>query len=180
MYRSNPLIFLLVPKESPYVMYKNHEQLEGNEWYEGYCVDLAYKIPKHVRIKYKLSTVSDEKSGTRDLETKIWNGMVGELVYGVSFFHSGLIYFYAFQLTKRDKFNLFPFIFISWRLITLKYCIGFCHTLTWISHGFTCVPHPEPPSHLPPHPILLGHPSVPALSTCFMHPTCTGDLSHTW
>ena len=24
----------------------------------------------------------------------------------------------------------FPFIFISWRLITLKYCSGFCHTLT--------------------------------------------------
>ena len=26
-------------------------------------------------------------------------------------------------------------------------------------HGGTCVPHPEPPSHLPPHPIPLGHPS---------------------
>ena len=42
----------------------------------------------------------------------------------------------------------FSFIFISWRLITLQYCNGFCHTLTWISHGFTCVPHPDPPSHL--------------------------------
>ena len=29
----------------------------------------------------------------------------------------------------------------------------------------TCVPHPEPPSHLPPHPIPQGHPSAPALST---------------
>ena len=27
------------------------------------------------------------------------------------------------------------------------------------------VPHSEPPSHLPPHPISQGHPSVPALST---------------
>ena len=25
----------------------------------------------------------------------------------------------------------FSFIFISWRLITLQYCSGFCHTLTW-------------------------------------------------
>ena len=25
--------------------------------------------------------------------------------------------------------NFFPFIFISWRLITLQYCSGFCHTL---------------------------------------------------
>ena len=47
----------------------------------------------------------------------------------------------------------FPFIFISWRLITLQYCSGFCHTLTWINHGFTCVPHPNPPSCLPPYPI---------------------------
>ena len=41
------------------------------------------------------------------------------------------------------------FIVISWRLITLQYCSGFCHALTWISHGFTCAPHPEPPSRLP-------------------------------
>ena len=56
-------------------------------------------------------------------------------------------------------------IYISWRLITLQYCSGFCHTLIWISHGFTCGPHPEPLSHLPPHLIPLGHPSAPALST---------------
>ena len=72
----------------------------------------------------------------------------------------------------------FPIIFISWRLITLQYCSGFCHTLTWISHGFTCVPHPEPPSHLPPHPIPLGHPSAPDPSTCLMNPTWTGNLFH--
>ena len=66
---------------------------------------------------------------------------------------------------------LFSFIFISWRLITLQYCSGFCHTLTWISHGFTCIPHPDTPSHLPLHPIPLGLPSAPGLSTllCLMH-----------
>ena len=48
------------------------------------------------------------------------------------------------------SFLFYSFIFSSWRLITLQYCSGFCHTLTWISHGFTCVPHPEPPS--PSHP----------------------------
>ena len=68
----------------------------------------------------------------------------------------------------------FPFIFIRWRLITLQYCSGFCRALTWISHGFTCVPHPDPPSHLPPHPIPLGHPSAPAPSTCLMHPAWAG------
>ena len=29
-----------------------------------------------------------------------------------------------------DFILFFPFIFISWRLITLQYCSGFCHTLT--------------------------------------------------
>ena len=67
-------------------------------------------------------------------------------------------------------FFFFHLFFISWRLITLQYCSGFCHTLTWISHGFTCIPHPDPPSHLPLYPIPLGLPSAPAPSTCLMHP----------
>ena len=71
----------------------------------------------------------------------------------------------------------FPFIFISWRLITLQYCSGFCHSLTWISHGVTCIPHPDPPSHLPLHPIPLGLPRAPAPSTCLMHPTCWWSVS---
>ena len=74
----------------------------------------------------------------------------------------------------------FPFIFIIWRLITLQYCSGFCHTLTWISHGFTCVPHPNPSSHLPLHPISLGLSNAPALSTCLMHPIWAGNLFHPW
>ena len=77
-------------------------------------------------------------------------------------------------------FFSFLFIFISWRLITLQYYSGFCHTLTWISHGCTWVPHPDPPSRLPPHPIPLGLPSAPAPSTCLMHPTWAGDLFHPW
>ena len=29
---------------------------------------------------------------------------------------------------------------------------------------YMCSPHPDPPSHLPSHPIPQGHPSAPALS----------------
>ena len=43
----------------------------------------------------------------------------------------------------------------------------FCHTSTWIHHGCTHVPHPEPPSHLPPCTIPLGHPSAPAPSILY-------------
>ena len=82
--------------------------------------------------------------------------------------------------TRCDGFSFFffNFFFVSWRLITLQYCNGFCHTLTWISHGYTCIPHPNPPSHLPLHLIPLGLPSVPGPSTCLMHPTWAGDLFH--
>ena len=66
---------------------------------------------------------------------------------------------------RTQSSTFFSFNLFNWRLITLQYCGGFCHTLTWISRGCTCVPHPEPSSHLPPQPIPLGHPSAPALST---------------
>ena len=79
---------------------------------------------------------------------------------------------------KKDILFYFILFVISWRLITLQYCSGFCHTLTWFSHGFTCVPHPHPPSHLPLHPIPLGLPSAPGPSTCLMHPTWAGHLFH--
>ena len=83
-----------------------------------------------------------------------------------------IVTFCYYSWTSCDLFSpcwfFFPFMFISWRLITLQYCSGFRHTLTWISHGFTCVPHPEPPLP-PPSP---SHPS--GLSQC----TSPEHLSH--
>nr|XP_020470267.1 glutamate receptor 3-like [Monopterus albus] len=79
----NRTIVVTTIMEAPYVMIKkNYMHLEGNDRYEGYCVDLASEIAKHVGIKYKLSIVMDGKYGARDPDTKTWNGMVGELVYG--------------------------------------------------------------------------------------------------
>ena len=54
----------------------------------------------------------------------------------------------------------------------------FCHTSTWICHGLTCVPHPEPPSHFPPHTIPPGHPSAPA--SRILYRTWTGDSFPIW
>ena len=57
---------------------------------------------------------------------------------------------------------------------------GFCHTLTWLSHGCTCVPHPEPPSPLPPNsiPSLWVIPVHQPWAPCIMHQTWTGDSFH--
>ena len=54
-------------------------------------------------------------------------------------------------------FTLFYFTILYW----------FCHTSTWVHHGCTWVPNPEPPSHLPHHTISLGHPSAPAPSILY-------------
>ena len=60
-------------------------------------------------------------------------------------------------------FTLFYFTILYW----------FCHTLTWIHHGCTCVPKHEPPSHLPPHIITPDHPRAPAPS--ILHPASNID-----
>ena len=54
------------------------------------------------------------------------------------------------------------FFCFNWRLITLQYCGGFCHTFTLISHGCTCVPHPEPSSQCtsPEHPVSCIKPGL--------------------
>ena len=60
-------------------------------------------------------------------------------------------------------FNINLFILIEGQLlynIVVVFVIHFHE-----SAMCTCVSHPEPPSHLPPHPIPLGHPSAPAPST---------------
>ena len=70
-------------------------------------------------------------------------------------------------------FFFFFFQFYLFIYFTILY--WFCHTLTWICHGCTCVPHPEPPSSLPPIPsfwvIPVRQPQAPyiepGLAICF-------------
>ena len=59
-------------------------------------------------------------------------------------------------------FNYAKSNFILFLNFTILY--WFCQISKWIRHRYTCVPHPEPSSLLPPHTIPLGHPSAPAPS----------------
>ena len=51
--------------------------------------------------------------------------------------------------------NFLKFIF-NWRITALQYCIGFCHTSTWISHRYTYVHSLLNLVPTPPHPTPLG------------------------
>ena len=90
--------------------------------------------------------------------------------------YSGILVHFSFYFF----FCILSLLLLLLLLLLFFYCSGFCHTLKWNSHGFTCVPHLDPPSHLPLHPIPLGLPSAPGLSACLMHPTWAGDLFHPW
>ena len=61
------------------------------------------------------------------------------------------------------KLVYFFYLFIFY----FKILYWFCHTSTWIHHRCTRAPHPEPPSHLPPHTIPLSHSSAPAPSILY-------------
>ena len=71
----------------------------------------------------------------------------------------------------RQGTDFFFFFFFEANYFTILY--WFCHTLSWNRHGCTCVPHPEPPSHIPLHPIPLGQPRAPCiesgLAICFTY-----------
>ena len=72
------------------------------------------------------------------------------------------------RLSDFISFSVYIFLFFLFFLFlyfTILY--WFCHTSTCICHGCTHVPNPEPPSHLPPHTIPLGHPSAPAPHATF-------------
>ena len=107
---------------------------------------------------YSINWTSLEGSGTPLQSSRLENPMDGRAWWA------------AVHVVTKSWTWLSDFTFtfhINWRLITLQYCSGFSHTLTWISHRCTCVSHPEPPSHLPPLPIPQGCPSAPTLSALF-------------
>ena len=76
-------------------------------------------------------------------------------------------------------FFFFLILFLIYLFIfTILY--WFCHTLTWIHHGCTRVPHPEPPPASLSIPSLWVIPVHQTLESCFMHWTWTGDSFHIW
>ncbi|KAG8176522.1 hypothetical protein JTE90_018995, partial [Oedothorax gibbosus] len=66
----------------PYTMLKeNHAELEGNDKYEGYCVDLLREIADVLGFKFRIKQVDDHKYGEKNDQGE-WNGMIKELIDG--------------------------------------------------------------------------------------------------
>ena len=52
-------------------------------------------------------------------------------------FQKNQFFFFSFFMLPPPHPKLFIF---NWRKIASLYCVGLCHTLTWVSHRYTCVP----------------------------------------
>ena len=77
------------------------------------------------------------------------------IIFKLHLFHVfNKLFFFSFTYCAHKLFFFFHFTMLYW----------FCHISTWICHGCACVPYPEPPFHLPPRTIPLGHLIAPAPS----------------
>ncbi|KAM5222971.1 glutamate receptor ionotropic, kainate 4 isoform 2-T2 [Hipposideros larvatus] len=67
-------------QENPYLMLKgNHQEMEGNDRYEGFCVDMLKELAEILRFNYKIHLVGDGVYGVPEANGT-WTGMVGELI----------------------------------------------------------------------------------------------------
>lgn len=58
---------------------QNHQELEGNERYEGFCVDMLRELADVLKFKYRIRLVGDGHYGVPG-NNGTWTGMVGELI----------------------------------------------------------------------------------------------------
>ncbi|XP_061136690.1 glutamate receptor ionotropic, kainate 4 [Syngnathus typhle] len=66
--------------ENPYVMLRSdHQEMEGNERYEGFCVDMLKELAALLKFKYRIRLVGDGQYGVPGANGT-WSGMVGELI----------------------------------------------------------------------------------------------------
>ncbi|XP_038936723.1 glutamate receptor ionotropic, kainate 4 isoform X6 [Rattus norvegicus] len=57
----------------------NHQDMEGNDRYEGFCVDMLKELAEILRFNYKIRLVGDGVYGVPEANGT-WTGMVGELI----------------------------------------------------------------------------------------------------
>ncbi len=61
----------------------NHQELDGNERYEGFCVDMLKELADILKFKFRIRLVGDGVYGVSGANGT-WTGMVGELISRVS------------------------------------------------------------------------------------------------
>lgn len=89
---SQPVVTL---QQEPYTMSKGAQL-------EGFCMDLLSEIAKKLGLKYRVQMVRDGSYGRQD-ESGNWNGMIGEVVRGVSLLRTNFQAARRFEDTKTNS-----------------------------------------------------------------------------
>jgi ionotropic glutamate receptor len=72
-------------QSNPYFMMKESDELlTGNDRFEGFVFDIIDEISKMLGFNYTFQIVEDGNYGSLNKETGEWNGMIRELLDGVS------------------------------------------------------------------------------------------------
>ncbi|KTF73132.1 hypothetical protein cypCar_00046510 [Cyprinus carpio] len=82
---ANKSLIITTILENPYVMRKvNYQEFEGNEQYEGFCVDMLRELADTLKFTFRIKLVDDDLYGAPEPNGS-WTGMVGELINRMTF-----------------------------------------------------------------------------------------------
>ncbi|CAJ1062595.1 glutamate receptor ionotropic%2C kainate 5 isoform X2 [Xyrichtys novacula] len=77
---ANKTLIVTTILENPYVMRKdNYQDFQGNDQYEGFCVDMLRELAEILKFSFKIKLVDDGLYGAPEPNGS-WTGMVGELI----------------------------------------------------------------------------------------------------
>ncbi|XP_054478460.1 glutamate receptor ionotropic, kainate 5 [Anoplopoma fimbria] len=77
---ANKTLIVTTILENPYVMRRdNYQDYQGNDQYEGFCVDMLKELADILKFSFKIKLVDDGLYGAPEPNGS-WTGMVGELI----------------------------------------------------------------------------------------------------
>ncbi|XP_031709392.1 glutamate receptor ionotropic, kainate 5 isoform X3 [Anarrhichthys ocellatus] len=77
---ANKMLIVTTILENPYVMRRdNYQDFQGNDQYEGFCVDMLKELADILKFSFKIKLVDDGLYGAPEPNGS-WTGMVGELI----------------------------------------------------------------------------------------------------
>ncbi|KAG7471389.1 hypothetical protein MATL_G00124130 [Megalops atlanticus] len=164
----NTTLIITTILENPYVMLRqNHQELEGNDRYEGFCVDMLKELAAILKFKYRIRLVADGVYGVPGANGT-WTGMVGELIsrkadlavagltitaerekvidFSKPFMTLGISIMYRVHLGRRPGYFSFldPFSPGVWLFMLLAYLAVSCvlFLVARLTPYEWCTPHP--------------------------------------
>ncbi|XP_072250035.1 glutamate receptor ionotropic, kainate 5 isoform X2 [Leuresthes tenuis] len=147
---ANKTLIVTTILENPYVMRKdNYQDFQGNDQYEGFCVDMLRELADILKFSFKIKLVDDGLYGAPEPNGS-WTGMVGELInrkadlavagftitserekvidFSKPFMNLGISILYRVQLGRKPGYFSFldPFSPAVWLFMLLAYLAVSC------------------------------------------------------